>query len=382
MTAPSADPFAGLAWRSAEEREAEERDARRAFRRQMVGWGLLVAAVAAAAILAVSPAPYVVERPGPAYDTLGSTVTDGVEQPLIDIPDATTYPVDGELSMLTVYVDGSRERPLAWLDIAIAWLDPSRAVLPVEAVFPEGQTEEQSDEENAQAMVDSQQDAVAAALTELGVEYGSVVTVAQVLDDGAAADLLEAGDNILDVDGQAVTTVDELRAALAASGVGVPVDLALERDGEPVAVTVTPTASETDGSPVLGIYAGAEYDFPYEVDVRLQGVGGPSAGMMFALAIYDRLTPGALSGGEEIAGTGTISAGGEVGAIGGIVQKAFGARDAGADWLLLPTSNCAELSGRVPSGIEAFTIDDLDDAIALVDAIGSGDDLSGFPRCE
>lgn len=382
MTSQLHDPFAGFAWRTPEERAAEERSARRAFRRQMLGWGLLVAAVATTAVLAVAPAPYVVERPGPAYDTLGSTESGGVEQPLIDIPDATTYPVEGELSLLTVYVDGSRENPLTWLDVAVAWLDPSRAVLPVDSVFPEGKTEQESDEENARAMVDSQQDAVAAALTELGVAYGSLVTVVEVLDDGAAAGRLEAGDRIVDVAGEPVTTVDELRAALEVRGVGVPVDLGIERDGVPTTVTVEPRASEEDGSAVLGIYAGADYDFPFEVDVRLQGVGGPSAGMIFALAIYDRLSPGALTGGEEIAGTGTIDAAGRVGAIGGIVQKAFGARDAGADWLLLPTGNCAELSGRVPSGIQAFTVDDLDDAVDLVDAIGSGDDLDRFPRCE
>src|SRR5690606_26667742 len=130
----------------------------------------------------------------------------------------------------------------------------------------------------------SQQDAVAAALTELGIDYSSVVTVAEVLE-GPSEGVLEAGDRILTAAGRPVADVPELRAAIAASGEGAPFTLGIERDGAEFDVEVVPVASDEDGSPIVGILAGAEYDFPIEVDIQLENVGGPSAGMMFALGI-------------------------------------------------------------------------------------------------
>ena len=130
------------------------------------GFALLVLAVVGAVLFAMAPSPYVVERPGPAFDTLGNVEnSDGDEIPLIDIPDETTYPTSGELNLLTVYIDGSRERALTWLEVAQAWFDPSRSVLPIDAVYPDGQTDEEADEQSAADMSNSQQDAVAAALT-------------------------------------------------------------------------------------------------------------------------------------------------------------------------------------------------------------------------
>ncbi|TPX01011.1 ATP-dependent serine peptidase containing a PDZ domain protein, partial [Schumannella luteola] len=115
--------------------------------------------------------------------------------------------------------------------------------------------------------------------------------------------------------------------------------------------------------PMVGIVPGEDYAFPFDVTINLQDVGGPSAGMMFALGIYDTLTPGALTGGAHIAGTGTIDAAGDVGAIGGIRQKMYGARDAGADWFLAPRDNCGEVVGHIPDGLQVFAVDDLDQAI-------------------
>lgn len=350
-----------------------------ANRARYVGWGLLVLAVVGTIAFATSPSPYVVERPGPVFDTLGTTRVGGEEVPLIEIPDETTYPTDGRLDLLTVYIDGSRERPLSWIDIAVAWFDPSRGVLPVEAVFPEGQTKEEADQQSAIAMDTSQQDAVAAALTELGIDYSSVVTVAEVLE-GPSEGVLEAGDRILTAAGRPVADVPELRAAIAASGEGAPLTLGIERDGAELDVEVVPVASDEDGSPIVGILAGAEYDFPIEVDIQLENVGGPSAGMMFALGIVDKLTPGAMTDGEHVAGTGTIAPSGAVGAIGGIVQKMHGARDAGADWFLAPQANCPEVVGHVPPGLEVFAVATLDDAIEVLAGVVD-DRIDDLPRC-
>lgn len=345
-----------------------------------LGFGLLVAAVAGAVMFATAPSPYVVERPGPVFDTLGDVPnSDGDPVPLIDIPDETTYPTSGQLDLLTVYIDGSRENPLSWIDVASAWFNPSRTVLPVDAVYPMGQTDEEADEESALAMDTSQQDAVAAALTELGIEYSSIFVVAGVVDDTPSQGVLEVDDEILTADGARIDTVQDLRDALAAAGVGTPVELGIRRDGAERTVSVTPAAGD-DGAPVIGVYAASRYDFPLDVTIQLQNVGGPSAGMMFALGIYDKLTPGELTDGEHIAGTGTIAGDGTVGAIGGIVQKMYGAQNAGADWFLAPVSNCGEVVGRIPGGLEVFAVATLDEAIATVEAIADGD-TADLARC-
>lgn len=339
-----------------------------------VGFGLLIAAVVGTVLFATSPSPYVVERPGPVFDTLGEVENgDGDPVPLIEIPDETTYPTSGQLDLLTVYVDGSRENPLTWLEVAQAWFNPSRTVLPVDAVYPDGQTEQESDEESAAAMDTSQQDAVAAALGELGIPFDSVLTVAEVIDDTPAEGVLEAADEILTANGQAVTDVDGLRAVLQEAGVGADVELAVRRGAEELTLVVAPIASESDGSPVIGVFVSSVYDFPIDVRIQLENVGGPSAGMMFALGIYDKLTPGELTDGEHIAGTGTIGGTGQVGAIGGVVQKMYGARDAGAEWFLAPEANCSEVVGHIPSGLDVFSVADLDDAIAAVEAIADGE---------
>lgn len=346
-----------------------------------LGFGLLVAAIGGTVLFALAPAPYVVESPGPTFDTLGDVPdSTGDEVPLIDIPDETTYPTDGELDMLTVYLTGSRENPLTWLDIARAWLDPSRSIVPIDQVYPDGQTEQESDQQSVQQMSGSQQDAVAAALTELGIPYDSTLTVTGVVDGSPSDGVLKEGDAIVAANGTAISDVDGLRTVIGDAGVGGTVSLEISRDGATSTVTVSPVASEETGDPVIGIYTGAIYDFPVDVEVQLQNVGGPSAGSTFALAIYDKLTPGALLGGEHIASTGTIDRSGAIGAIGGVVQKMYGARGAGADWMLVPESNCSEVVGHIPSGLQVFAVSDLDQAISTIEGIASGD-TADLARC-
>jgi PDZ domain-containing protein len=354
----------------------------RGSRRQLVGQGLVLVALLAALLLAISPAPYVIERPGPVYDTLGTTEVDGDEVPVIEVEGAPSYATDGRLDLLTVYLDGSREHPLDWFEVIGAWLDPRRAVVPIDLVFPEGQTEKQSDEQSAAAMQSSQQAATAAALRELGMAFASTVTVQLVTEGDPADGVLEAGDEILTIDGDQVATDAELRQAISAAGVGAALELGIRRDGAERTVTVTTAArSASDPTPIIGIVPGASFDFPVDVTIHLQDVGGPSAGMMFALGIYDTLTPGALTGGEHVAGTGTIDAEGDVGPIGGIRQKMIGARDAGAGWFLAPEANCGEVVGHVPGGLRVFAVSTLDEALEVVTAIGAGRPTGDFASC-
>ena len=349
----------------------------------LVGWILLIGAVAGTVVLGTLPAPFVKEKPGPVYDTIGEIELEGATTPVIEIEGEKTYPVEGDLDMLTVILEGSPEKPLIWIDVAIAWFDPTRAILPLEAVYPQGTTDEEENEQSAADMVQSQQEAVAAALGELDIDYSSIVTVEGVIEGYPAASVLELGDQILTVDGDPVDGVGELSAALADAGAGTEVALGVVRDGDEQTIDIAPVASEDDPDGVLiGIEAGATYDFPFDVTVNLGDVGGPSAGMMLALGVYDKLTPGALTGGERIAGTGTISADGEVGAIGGIRQKMYGASNAGADWFLAPASNCDEVVGHIPGGIEVFAVSTLDDALEVVRTVADGGDTSSLARCE
>jgi PDZ domain-containing protein len=348
----------------------------------MIGWILMIGAIAGTVVLGTLPAPYVLESPGPVYDTIGEIKLAGEDVPVIEIDGEKTYPTSGSLDMLTVTLRGSRQNPLSWVDLAIAWFDPTRAVLPVELVYPDGQTEQQSDEQSAADMADSQQEAVAAALTELGIDYTSTVTVASTIEGYPADGVLEAGDRILTVDGDPIDGVTELSAALSARPIGSTFRIGVERDGESLTVELTTEAAPEDPQrAIVGFQPGASYDFPFDVKVNLGDVGGPSAGTMLALGVYDKLTPGELTGGERIAGTGTIAADGEVGAIGGIRQKMHGAQAAGADWFLAPESNCDEVTGHIPAGLQVFAVSTLDEALDTVETIADGGDTSRLARC-
>jgi PDZ domain-containing protein len=346
-----------------------------------LGWVLLVCAVVGTVLIGLSPSPYAVERPGPVYDVLGKTEVNGKSVAVIDIPSQTTYPTSGTLDMLTVYVDGSPQDKLSWIELAGSWFDASRAALPLDELFPSGQTEDESNAESAIDMTNSQQDATAAALSELKIDYQSTVVVAQVIKGTPAAGNLKAGDELLTVNGVPVTGLTMLQQAIIANGVDHPVALDIRRNGTEKALDITPAINADTKNPTVGIYTGTTFTFPFDVKIQLQDVGGPSAGMMLALGIYDKLTPGELAGHAHIAGTGTIDPDGSVGAIGGIRQKLYGARDDGAKWFLAPASNCDEVVGHIPSGLTVFAVKTLDDSLADVKTIASGADTSKLATC-
>jgi PDZ domain-containing protein len=349
--------------------------------RRIGGW-LVAIAILAVCIFALVPSPYVIERPGPVFNTLGTVVIDGTKVPLIDIPDETTYPTAGALDLLTVSSLGDPQNLPNWFEVITAWFDPSKAVLPLGLVYPAGTTVEQSNEDGRIQMANSQKDAIAAALTELGYDLPRVVTVGALTDDSPSKGILEPGDVLLTVDGEKVTDVETMREVIAASGAGTPLPIEITRNGEPMTVSVTPQLSdESPPAPIVGVYPSIDYTFPFEIDIQLQNVGGPSGGQMFALGIIDKLTPGELNGGQKVAGTGTIDAEGEVGAIGGIRQKLYGALHAGATWFLAPRSNCDEVVGHVPEGLTVVAVSTLKDSLAALRAIESGSGTASLPSC-
>lgn len=344
------------------------------------GWTVLGVAVAAGLILGLMPSQYVIEQPGPVFNTLGTAANaDDKQVPLISIPDETTYPTDGKLNLLTVSVVGNPDNRLNWLQVAGAWFDSSKAVVPLESIFPANVTTAERDAANEVAMVNSQQDSIAAAFTNLGIDYTDTVKVVSLIDGSPAAGILKPDDQVLAVNGAPVASVTDLRTALKTNGAGTPAQIEILRDGAKSTVEVTPV--EKGGAVVAGVNVQLEYQFPFDVKIELDRVGGPSAGMMFALGIIDKLTPSSLTGGENIAGTGTIDAAGTVGPIGGIQQKMVGAKQAGSQWFLAPDLNCGEVTGHIPDGLRVFSVKTLDDALTALTAIRSGNGIDALPTC-
>jgi Lon-like protease len=350
--------------------------------RGWIGWLLIAFVAIAVAGVAIVPSPYVVEQPGPVFDTLGTVTSNGETVPLIDIPMKETFATTGSLDLLTVTLSGNRESPLNWFQVALASLDPSEAVIPVDEAFPKGQTIEQSNKEGQLEMQTSQREAIAAALRYLDYDFPSTVQVEDI-DPGSPADgKILAKDVIESVDGVAVADVSELRARIKANGTDKAVQLKVLRDGAEQTIEITPTKSAgADPAPVIGVLVSGQYDFPFEVTIQLDNVGGPSAGQMFALGIIDKLTKGSLNGGKDVAGTGTIDADGTVGAIGGIRQKMWGAVRAGARYFLAPVANCDEVSGHIPDGLTVIPVKTLKDSIAALSAISNGTKASQLPQC-
>lgn len=326
------------------------------------------------------PSPYVVESPGPTFNTIGTVDTgENPEEPLIQIEGRTSYPTTGNLDLTTVYVSGGPGSNMGFLNALAAWLDPQEAVVPEEFVYPRGTTGTDVDEENAAAMTSSQEAAVAAALRELEIPFTEELSVAELVEDSPAAGILQPGDVLVRVDGTDIDGIDSLRTKLQES-LGAPVKVTFRRGGTEQTAEVIPVPSET-GTYQLGIFLATTFDFPFEVNIALNNVGGPSAGMMFALGIIDRLTPEELTGGKHFAGTGTIDSAGNVGEIGGIEQKMVGASEAGAEYFLAPAGNCQEVVGHIPDGLDVVRVATLDEARAAVTALAAGESPASLPQC-
>jgi len=352
-------------------------------RRFAAGVWALVVALVALLVLSFLPTGYVIQRQGPVVNTLGTAENaDGKDVPLISVSGAKTYPTTGALDLTTVQVVGNREQTPSWFELALAWFDPAEAVLPVDSIFPAGTTTEQRNEENAALMVDSQKEATAAALTELGYTVREHVGVGALPKDSPAMGILQVGDEIVSAAGTKITDTAQLRSVIN-DGEGDPVDLVVRRGGEERPVTITPVRTESTDGPVwiIGITTERDFDFPIDVTIQLDRIGGPSAGQMFALGIIDTLTPGELNGGKQVAGTGTIDSAGTIGPIGGIRQKLYGARDAGATYFLAPKENCNEVVGHVPSGLRVIPVSKLDESLAALDAIRTGSGVDDLPVC-
>lgn len=340
-------------------------------------------AVALVLVVALLPSPYAVEQPGPVFNTLGSSGTGSSRAPLITIEGHETHPTTGRLDLLTVSVLGTVSSGPSWLDLAEAWLDPTKAVIPLEAVFPQGETQQQADRQSAQEMTQSQQSAITAALTQLGYDVHGTVSVGAVEPGSAAAAVLQKGDVVTAYDGTRIQDSCSLQDAVIAGGVR-PSTVTVTRDGASRTIDITPkrVPDGTGGTrPLLGVTTSTTISPPFTVDLKIDDVGGPSAGMMFALGIIDKLTSGSLTGGRHVAGTGTICGDGTVGAIGGIVQKMAAARAAGATLFLAPAANCDDVEGHIPSGLHVVAVRTLSNSLEALEQVRDQGSTSGLPTC-
>ena len=319
--------------------------------------------------------PYVEILPGPAYNTLGSKGTAG-GKPVIEVSGVKTHPTDGELDLLTVYVDNQ----LTLVDAVKGWFDNDVAVVPRELIYPPDQSDDAIKKQNVEDMSKSQNSATQAAFAELGIA-SETVTVKAISPGSPSLGKLQVGDVITSIGGAKVISALQLRSLIGTHPVGSSVWVGFLRGGMASTESITTAASpSTDASgaataarPVIGIEttAVAVPNLP-TVTINLQDVGGPSAGMMFALGIIDKIGSDSLTGGKHIAGTGEIDNNGVVGPIGGIVQKLIGARDNGATFFLAPAANCNEVIGHIPAGLTVARVATLSDALTALADLRAG----------
>ena len=324
------------------------------------------------------PVPYVTMRPGPAFDTLGKfddqqmfTFGDGVK----------TYPTSGSLDFTTVSVTRADSK-VSLVDAVTSWFDRDVAVVPKSLVYPDNQTAQQSTAASA-AQLDGSKDASrVAALRAAGYTVTERPQVAGLTEGGAATGLLKVGDVITQVDGTAVATSQQAVGIIGGKKPGDVVSITVERKGATKTVDITTRPADDDPAvPRVGVSLGTKYTYPLTINNNVgRQIGGPSAGTMFALAIYDKLTPGELTGGKKIAGTGEITADGVVGPIGGVRQKMRGAANAGASIFLVPQANCDEATDGDDDGLKLVKITKLADAISSLEALAKNPDAK-VPAC-
>lgn len=316
------------------------------------------------------PVPYVALGPGPTYNTLDAV--NGTQ--VIRIDGHQTFPTTGHLNMTTVSVTDQ----VSLFGALGLWTSGRFALAPRDLYFPPNESQQQIQQDNTQAFNDSETSAQTAALRYLG--FPTKVVVAEVVKSSPADGLVAPGDRLLSANGRPVTDPGALQAALANTRPGETVGLVFQHADQPPRTVTVQLAQHPQKQPqgFLGVAAVQRADVPFRVSISLADVGGPSAGLMFALAIVDKLTPDELDGGKFIAGTGEIDDQGRVSPIGGIQFKMAAARAAGATVFLVPADNCAEAKAQTPAGLQLVRVTSLGDAVAALTSLRAG---KAVPSC-
>lgn len=326
----------------------------------------MVAAVLVA-VITLLPAPYSIQEPGPTFDVLD----DASGSTLLSIEGEETYAASGQLRITTVAVQDGASHHLTFGQVLEAWMSPDSVVYPL---FPD-----EGSYDGSQDWISSQEYATVAALGHLGIDVPTTLRIADLDEASLARGILEVDDVIVGANGTDIASFGDLDGLMATIHPGDDVDLTVSRGGDDVPLSV-PTIDNGEGRAVMGIWIDPEFDFPFSVEVAIDNVGGPSGGMMFALAIIDLLTAADELDGHAVAGTGTIDLDGNVGPIGGIRLKMLGASEASVEWFIAPVDNCDEVVGHIPAGLNVIAVATIEDAYTAMVAIGDGS-ADRLPGC-
>lgn len=329
-----------------------------------------------------APVPYVTFAPGPTLNVLGKT-DGGSGKEIVQVSGHPAYDDRGALRLVTVIPSQPRQK-VALPTLIRAWLDPEVAVYPYDAIYPPQATQQTEREQSSELMTSSQDTAVAAALHALGVHFQQAVRIVGVQKDGPSHGVLESGDLFVSIAGRPVHTLDRLTSVVQRQPVGTRLTLRVQRRGKVLTRHVTTTKSPVNpAKSALRVTISPSFRFPFDVHLNIgENIGGPSGGLVFAMAVYDKLTPGSLTGGRSIAGTGEIDAKGHVAPIGGVQQKIVGAEHDDARLFLVPAANCAEAAGAHydPDRIRLVKVTTLTGALHDVRA-WVRDPKAHLPRC-
>jgi PDZ domain-containing protein len=329
----------------------------------------LVPIVAFGVLLSLVTVPYVSLGPGPTFNTLGEV--DGKQ--VVDIEGTDVHPTSGNLNMTTV----SQRDDVTLGQAMTLWMSGREQLVPRDLVYPPDKSKDEIDKANNTDFKQSERSAEYAALGYL--KYPSAVTAQAVNDPGPSAGKLQAGDAIDGFNGKPVASLDEFSGMLKKTKPGDNVVLDYRRKNSPAGIaTVTLGSMPGRDYGVLGVGVVEAPWAPFSIDFNLANIGGPSAGLMFSLAVVDKLTSGDLNDGKFIAGTGTITSDGKVGSIGGITHKMLAAQEAGATVFLVPADNCDEAKSGHEDGLELVKVGTLSQAVDALHALSAGGEP---PRC-
>jgi PDZ domain-containing protein len=298
--------------------------------------------------------PYYAVGPGPAQQV----------EPLIDVQGHQRYPSSGKLIMTTV-----RWYQVTALQALVAWLDPHQAVVSRASLYGPGQDAAAEQRRALSQMDQSKIDAAYVALSHVvgyPAAHGDGALI-ETTGSGCPADgKLYSGDTILAIDGHPVGNARAASRLLDRAKRGVPTTFRVEAAGQTHDIRVSKGRCPGADRPLFGI--SIVDAFPFSVSIASGDIGGPSAGLMFALGLYDTLTPGDLTQGRTIAGTGTIDPKGDVGPIGGISDKVVAAQRVGATVFLVPRGNMGELKGIDTGTMKLMPVGTFQEALTALSA--------------
>lgn len=290
----------------------------------------------------------------------------------IDFGEIKNYQFDGSLFQLTVRRDEANLLIYLW-----SMVNDSYDLYPREVILPDGVTPQELSEISIQNMRTSENVAIAVALKNLGFDItskGDGVAVVGILDDSPVRDKLKKGDLLISINNKSISTATEFISTLRTYSIGETISIGLMREVDEIKKDLSIETTliehvEYEGEPMVGFLAttvNQRFDFPFEIDIKTGNVGGPSAGLMMALNVYNNLTQDDITNSLIIAGTGTIEIDGSVGPVGGIRQKVIAAKRAGSQLILVPTANFKEASPFSTDETAIVAVDSFEEALKVI----------------